>query len=142
MIIEYIEFWILLSIIFLLIEVLTRKLYFISITIGIISVIILNLLKYPIHTQLISLLIVTIICIIITRPIAHKIKKSHEKKFEVNELIGGDAIVNDYLNKNIIGTIQYEGKNWQAISNEELLEGSLVTIVGVDGRKLVVEKKL
>jgi membrane protein implicated in regulation of membrane protease activity len=142
MVIEYIEFWIMLTIIFFLCELLTRKLYFLSLTFATITVTILNYLGYSLKTEITSFIIVFIIFALITRPIAKKIKKRANPSFEVNKFIGKEAIVKDYINKNQHGNIFFEGENWKAISNEELLEGALVTIIGADETYLVVEEKL
>ncbi len=142
MIIEYIEFWIILTVIFLLMELLTRRLYCLSLALGCCCVAILTYFNYSVNSRIIALLVVTVVCIIISRPIAKKIKENKKPNFLIDKLIGEEGIVKDYLNKNTIGTIQVNGKNWNAITNEELLEGTLVTVVGADGKNLVVEKKL
>ena len=137
----YLEFWIILAIIFLIGELLTGGFYLLSIGMGSLAAAILNYLHFSITIQIVAFILITIIFIIISRPIYKKLNKNAvDKKSNTGRLIGLHAKVTEDIGSHKIGTINVNGEVWKAISDEEISKGELVEIMEIDGVKLKVKK--
>ena len=137
----YLEFWIILAIIFLIGELLTGGFYLLSIGIGAIAAAVLNYLQFSITAQIIVFILITLVFILISRPLYKKLNKNTvDKKSNTERLIGLKAKVKEDINPHKIGTIKVNGEVWKAISNEEISEGEEVEIIGIEGVKLRVKK--
>lgn len=92
----YLEFWIMLAIIFLIGELMTGGFYLLSIGIGAIAAAILNYLQYSITTQIIAFILITLIFILISRPLYRKLNQNTvDKKSNTERLIGLKAKATD-----------------------------------------------
>ena len=137
----YLEFWIILAIIFLIGELLTGGFYLLSIGIGAIAAAVLNYLQFSITAQIIVFILITLVFILISRPLYKKLNKNTvDKKSNTERLIGLKAKVTEDIDPHKIGTIKVNGEVWKAISNEEISEGEEVEIIGIEGVKLRVKK--
>ena len=137
----YLEFWIILAIIFLIGELLTGGFYLLSIGIGAIAAAILNYLQFSITAQIIAFILITVLFILISRPLYKKLNKNTvDKKSNTERLIGLKAKVTEDIDSHKIGTIKVNGEVWKAISNEEISKGEEVEIIGIEGVKLKVKK--
>ena len=137
----YLEFWIILGIIFLIGELLTGGFYLLSIGLGALAAAILNYLHFSITAQIIAFILITIIFILISRPLYKKLNKNTvDKKSNTERLIGLKAKVTDDIDSQKIGSINVNGEVWKAISDEDIREGEEVEIIGIDGVKLKVKK--
>ncbi|MBE6512545.1 MAG: NfeD family protein [Methanobrevibacter olleyae] len=137
----YLEFWIVLAIIFLIGELLTGGFYLLSIGIGAVVAAILNYLQFSITTQIISFILITLIFVLISRPLYRKLNRNNvDKKSNTERLIGLKAKVTDDMDSHKIGTINVNGEIWNAISNEKIRKGEEVEIIGIEGVKLKVKK--
>ena len=137
----YLEFWIILAIIFLIGELLTGGFYLLSIGIGAIAAAILNYLQYDITTQIIAFILITVIFILISRPLYRKLNQNTvDKKSNTERLIGLNAKATDDIDSHKIGTIKVNGEIWKAISDEMISEGEEVEIIDIEGVKLKVKK--
>lgn len=137
----YLEFWIVLAIIFLIGELLTGGFYLLSIGIGAVVAAILSYLQFSITTQIISFILITLIFVLISRPLYRKLNRNNvDKKSNTERLIGLKAKVTDDMDSHKIGTINVNGEIWNAISNEKIRKGEEVEIIGIEGVKLKVKK--
>lgn len=137
----YLEFWIVLAIIFLIGELMTGGFYLLSIGIGAIAAAILNYLQYSITTQIIAFILITLIFILISRPLYRKLNQNTvDKKSNTERLIGLKAKATDDIDSHKIGTINVNGEIWKAISNEMISKGEEVEIIDIEGVKLKVKK--
>jgi len=64
----------------------------------------------------------------------------HEKKSNVDALIGKQAVVNEAVNPPGLGIIKVEGEIWRAESTEKIEKGQMVEIIAVEGTRLKVKK--
>ena len=71
----FLEFWIILAIIFLIGELLSGGFYLLSIGLGAIAAAILNYLQFSITLQIIAFILITVIFILISRPLYKKLKR-------------------------------------------------------------------
>ena len=137
----YLEFWIALAIIFLIGELLSGGFYLLSIGIGAIAAAILNYLQFSIMIQIMAFILVTLIFILISRPLYRKLNKNTvDKKSNTERLIGLKAKVTEDIDSHKIGTISVNGEVWKAISDEKIEKGEEVEIIEIEGIKLKVKK--
>ena len=99
----------------------------------------------PLIVQILFFLIVSTLLLYFTRPIAVKYFNRDRTRTNVESLIGRQAIVISEIN-NIegIGQINTGGMEWSARSsyhNVVIPAGAVVTVLGVDGVKLIVEER-
>ena len=99
----------------------------------------------PLIIQILFFLIVSILLLYFTRPIAVKYFNRDRTRTNVESLIGRQAIVISEIN-NIegIGQVNTGGMEWSARSsyhNVVIPVGAVVTVLGIDGVKLIVEER-
>lgn len=137
--------WIIVLIIAIVIEAMTLGLTCIWFAGGALVGLFLERIGAGIYTQIIACLIVSLILMYFTRPIAVKYFNKEREKTNFNSVIGKQAVVTEAIN-NLKGTGQVivDGKEWSARSEVEGLtfeEGEIVTIVRIQGVKLIVKPK-
>ena len=137
----FLEFWIILGIIFLIGELLSGGFYLLSIGLGAIAAAILNYLQFSITLQIIAFILITVIFILISRPLYKKLNKNTvDKKANTERLIGLKAKVTEDIDSHKIGNINVNGEVWKAISDEKISKGETVEITEIEGVKLKVKK--
>ena len=137
----FLEFWIILAIIFLIGELLSGGFYLLSIGLGAIAAAILNYLQFSITLQIIAFILITVIFILISRPLYKKLNKNTvDKKANTERLIGLKAKVTEDIDSHKIGNINVNGEVWKAISDEKISKGETVEITEIEGLKLKVKK--
>lgn len=95
--------------------------------------------------QIILFLVVSIVLLLFTRPVAVKYLNKNRVSTNVDSLIGKQAVVMENI-RNLQGTgkVFLNGIEWTArtaMDEEEIDKDSIVNIVRVDGVKLIVERK-
>ena len=137
----FLEFWIILAIIFLIGELLSGGFYLLSIGLGAIAAAILNYLQFSITLQIIAFILITVIFILISRPLYKKLDKNTvDKKANTERLIGLKAKVTEDIDSHKIGNINVNGEVWKAISDEKISKGETVEITEIEGVKIKVKK--
>ncbi|MBQ2803195.1 MAG: NfeD family protein [Lachnospiraceae bacterium] len=100
-------------------------------------------LNAPVVLQVILFLVVSLLLLIFTRPIAVKYFNKDRVKTNVESLIGRQAIVTSEIdNLHGIGQATVGGTEWTARSydaEERIAVGTVVEIVSIDGVKLIVK---
>ena len=99
------------------------------------------LLGANIIIQAVLFLVISLVLLFVTRPIAVKYFNNNLAKTNVENVIGKTANVSRQIdNVNSLGEAVLEGETWMARSenNEIIAEGTLVTVVAVEGVKLIV----
>lgn len=136
--------WLLIITVCIIIEALTMGLTTTWFAIGALIALFANFIGLSLHTQIVIFLLVSIICLIFTRPIAVKKLKVGRTKTNIDSLIGQCVKVKTTINNiNNEGTVVINGVEWTARSfNDEIMEkDEIVCIVEVKGVKLIVERK-
>ena len=99
----------------------------------------------PLIIQILFFLIVSILLLYFTRPIAVKYFNWDRTRTNVESLIGRQAIVISEINNlEGIGQVNTGGMEWSARSsyhNIVIPVGAVVTVLGIDGVKLIVEER-
>lgn len=137
--------WLLLFILFLIIELLTVGLTTIWFAGGAVAAMAVNLLGGNIWAQIIVFLAVSFVLLLFTRPFAARYINRGHVKTNVDDLVGKEAVVQETID-NLAGTGKalVNGMEWTARANEKnniIEKGSIVEILRIEGVKIIVKEK-
>lgn len=142
---EYVGWaWLIIIAACVIIEALTLGLATIWFAIGALVAWFIYLAGATLHLQIVVFLIVSIVCLVLTRPIAVKKLKIGKSKTNADALIGELVKVESTINNlNNEGTVRAKGQIWSARSlNDEIIEkDELVVVRDIKGVKLIVKRK-
>lgn len=135
--------WLLLAIFLGIIEAVTVDLVAIWFAAGAFVAIIPAFLGFPAWAQLAVFLIVSVVTIIFTRPMASKVLKVRKISTNADRVVGMMGIVTSDVN-NVLetGRVSVDGLSWAAVSDdgEPINEGESVLVKSISGVKLIVER--
>ncbi len=134
--------WVALMIAFAVVELVTPQLVCIWFAIGSLSAFIAASLSAPLWQQILIFLVVSVIMIFVTRPLYHKFIKTKLVPTNSDRLIGDTAVVAEAIdNLEAKGAVKVQGQVWSARSEsgEAIPEGTHVTVVRIEGVKLIVK---
>lgn len=136
------NFWIALFAVCLFLEIVTAGFYLMSVGIGAAIAAIANYMGFDPTTQLIIFAVVTIICLIASRPLANRLTRgSPDKKATADRLIGKEGVITEAVDPENAGMIKVGGESWRTIVNDNISIGEKVIVEEVKGVKLKVKKK-
>ncbi|MBR1866626.1 MAG: NfeD family protein [Lachnospiraceae bacterium] len=135
--------WLLLAAIFIVMEIVSLGLTTIWFAGGAFVAAIAGLVGANLIIQILCFIVVSVVLLMVTRPIALKYLDAKTEKTNAEALIGQNAVVISGIN-NIEGTGQarVNGMEWTARASEDsvvIAEGETVRIVDIQGVKLIVE---
>ena len=138
-------FWLILFVILLIIEIFTMGLTTIWFAGGAIIAFVLAFIGFELPVQIIVFLLVSILLLVLTRPLAIKFFNKERQRTNVESLIGQKAIVLEKIDTlRGVGRVEVNGMEWSAKTDEPemLIEaGEIVIIEGIQGVKLIVRKE-
>lgn len=137
-------FWLAVMVIMLVIEIATLGITTIWFAGGALIAFVLAMLNAPFLVQILAFLIVSLILLIFTRPVAVKYFNKDRARTNVEGMIGRQAIVvSEVDNLQGIGRVTVGGQEWAARTLQEgivLPVGAVVIVKAVNGVKLIVEE--
>ena len=135
-------YWLLLSIGLIVIELFTMSLTTIWFAGGAIVTFFASLLGASVQMQWGIFIIISLILLILTRPVAMKLLKGRTTKTNVDAIIGTRALVTETIdNEKSTGAVRVNGQIWTArseIPNQILHKDEWVSVQKVQGVKLIV----
>ena len=135
--------WLSLFVLFLVIEIITMGLTTIWFAGGALVAFLVAVLGLGLGVQIIIFAIVSLALLAVTRPLAMKYLDSKTEKTNSEALIGQRAVVTQKINNlDATGQVKAGGMEWTARAKEEgtiIPEGEIVTILEIQGVKLIVE---
>ena len=138
-------FWLVMFVIFLVAEILTLGLTTIWFAGGAIVAFVLALLEVGLPIQIIAFLVVSIVLLILTRPIALRFFNQNREKTNVDSLIGQKAVVLEQIDSlHGVGRVEMNGMEWSAKTediNMVIEQGEVVVVQAIQGVKLIVKKE-
>lgn len=125
---------------FIIFEAITFE--FIGIWFALASLVSLVLSLIPLNweLQVVIFILVTLLLLLLTRPIVMRYIKTNEIKTNVDSYIGQTGFVTESITKELNGRVKLKGLDWSAKSNDTILEGTEVKVIDVEGNKLIVEE--
>lgn len=137
--------WLVILVILIVIELITMGLTTIWFAGGALAAALISIPGTPLALQILIFLIVSGLLLYFTRPVAVKYFNRDRIRTNVESMIGRQAIVISEINNlEGIGQVNTGGMEWSARSsyhNVVLPVGAVVTVLGVDGVKLIVEER-
>ena len=144
-VLQPIVIWLILLIVFLLVEIATMGLTTIWFAGGAVLTIWLTLVGEPVYLQIIVFFVVSGVLLAFTRPIAVKYFNKDRVRTNAESLVGREAIVvSEVDNLQGIGRVTVGGQEWSArtvASGAKLPVGTVATIRAIDGVKLIIEER-
>ena len=138
-------FWLVAIVILLIMEIISLGLTTIWFAGGALVAFILAVFNVPVLIQVFVFLVVSLLLLIFTRPIAVKYFNKDRARTNVESMIGKQAIVLSEID-NVQGTgrVTVSGQEWSAktmVDDIKLPVGAVVIIKDVKGVKLIVEER-
>lgn len=136
--------WLVVLIVCLVVEFSTMGLTSIWFAGGALLSMIIALIGGPLWLQVLVFLVVSIVLLIFTRPVAAKYFNKNRTKTNVDSIAGRQAIVTEKIdNLQGMGQIVTNGMEWTARSLDDSVieEGAVVTIEKIEGVKAIVKMK-
>lgn len=137
--------WLVLLIVFLVIEVATMGLTSIWFAGGAVVAAIAALLNAPIAVQIILFFLVSLVLLFFTRPIAVKYFNQDRIRTNVESLVGKQGIVTGEINNlQGKGQVTLNGQEWSArsVADDQIIpQGAIVSVLAINGVKLIVRKE-
>lgn len=134
-------FWFIAVIILLLIELVTLNLVTIWFALGSVSAMVVSLYIDSIVIQVIIFIVVSIISLLVTKPVIKRFKLTKITPTNSDMIIGKIGIVTKKIESNKYGEVKVYGNTWTASGDSEIDVGTRVKVLSISGVKLIVEKE-
>ena len=137
--------WLILLILFILIEIATLGLTTIWFAGGALVAFIAALLGFELVVQIVLFFALSVILLVFTRPVAMKYFNTNRVPTNSESLIGTRAKVIETIdNLNNAGTVMINGLEWtaRATDNKVIPKDAIVKIVRISGVKAIVEEQI
>ena len=138
-------FWLIAMIVLLVIEAAVPGLISIWFALGSLAALISAMFHAPVWLQLVWFFLVSILTLVLTRPLVKKYVNGKTMPTNADMGIGKDAVVTEKIdNLHARGAVLLDGKVWtarMATENESADVGDTVRVLRIEGVKLIVEKK-
>ena len=137
-------FWLILFVVLLIIEIFTMGLTTVWFAGGALVAFVLAFAGLGLPVQIIVFLLVSILLLVLTRPIAIKFFNQERQKTNADSLIGQRAVVLETIDTlHGTGRVEVNGMEWSAKVEDAtavIEAGTVVSIEGIKGVKLIVKK--
>lgn len=135
--------WLVLLAVLIVIEIATLGLTTIWFAGGALTAFLASLLGGPVWLQIVLFLVVSVLLLIFTRPVAVKYMNKEVQKTNVDSIPGETGIVIQTIdNLKAQGQVMVKGMEWSARTKDGKIieEGKVVNVTAVEGVKLIVEE--
>lgn len=133
--------WFISFVLLLVIELVTVNLVTIWFVIGALAAMILSFFIDSFVIQIVVFIVVSVIALLVTRPIVKKFKGFSVVPTNSDMVIGKTGVVTKKIEANKYGEVKVFGNSWMATSSDEIDVDKKVRILSIDGVKLIVEKE-
>ena len=138
-------YWLAIFVILLIIEIVTMCLTTIWFAGGALAAMAAGLIGFGTGIQILVFLVVSVLLLVLTRPIAVKYFNQERQKTNAESLIGQQALVlEDIDTLQAAGLVEVRGQEWSAKTDEpngKIAKNKVVVIEGIQGVKLIVREK-
>ena len=137
--------WVVLMIGFLVVEGIAPGLVSIWFALGALAALISALLGAQVWLQAVWFVVVSVLALVVTRPLARRYVNSRTQATNADMLIGQECIVTETIDKlHGTGAVSVGGKIWTARTDEPervIEKGSIAVVERIEGVKLIVKTK-
>ena len=138
-------YWLIIFVVLLIIEICTMGLTTIWFAGGALVEFVMGIIGFGTTVQVIVFLIVSVLLLVMTRPIALKYFNKERQKTNAESLIGRQALVlEDVDTLHARGLVEVNGQEWSAKTDDPegfIKKNVVVVIDGIQGVKLIVREK-
>ena len=138
-------FWLILFVVLLIIEIFTMGLTTVWFAGGALVAFVLAFVEVGLPVQIIVFLLVSILLLVLTRPIAIQFFNKERQKTNADRLIGQKAVVLETIDTlHSTGRVEINGMEWSAKAEDTaavIEAGTVVSVEGIQGVKLIVKKE-
>lgn len=138
-------FWLIAVVVLLVVEAVVPGLVSIWFALGALAALISALFHAPIWLQVVWFVVVSILALILTRPLVKKYVNGRTTPTNADMVIGKDAVVTEEIdNLHARGAVLLDGKTWTARTeneNQHAAIGESVRVLRIEGVKLIVTPK-
>lgn len=137
--------WIVIGIVFFIVEVITPGFFALPIGLGAIGAGIAAFFVDSIAVELVVFIVVTVLAFVFLRPLIARISKNSTEKSGNAALLDKEAIVTTAIdNLQNKGRVKVNGQDWKAksVDDSNIAEGKVVIIKRIEGVTLYVEEKI
>lgn len=135
--------WLVLMIILLIVEGLVPGLVSIWFALGALGALLSAIVGAPLWLQVLWFLLISLVTLVLTRPLAKKYVNSRATPTNADMLIGQECIVTEAIDNVLgLGAVTVGGKIWTARTENHDVKaevGWVMTVVRIDGVKLIVK---
>jgi len=134
--------WTIVLVAAILIEAITVDLVSIWFGVGALGALICNFLDFALWIQITIFVILSAICILISRPLAKKYLRGNVIKTNLDRVIGKHCLITERITADQKGECKVMGNLWSATSlNNETIEiGEYAEVVAIEGAHVIVKK--
>lgn len=125
----------------LLVEFLTVGLVSIWFAFGALAALITTFITESVLVQVLVFVIISIIALLVTRPLMKKFKVNGFEPTNTDRVIGKVAEVTKEIKPNVYGEVVIFGTEWMAASEEKIAVGEKVVVEKIEGAKLIVRRE-
>ena len=133
--------WLVAILVFVFIELVSITLVTIWFAIGAIAAVITTFFTDSVVIQSIVFVVVSVLSLIITKPLVKKFKKFDITPTNSDRVIGKIGDVTKKISPNKYGEVKVFESIWTAKSDEEIKVGEKVKVLSIEGVKLIVKKE-
>nr|WP_296263787.1 NfeD family protein [uncultured Merdimonas sp.] len=138
-------YWLVLFVILLVIEIFTMGLTTIWFAGGALAAFLAGVLGFGLAVQIVVFLVVSVLLLVLTRPIAVKYFNKERQKTNAESLIGQQGlVVEDIDTIHAKGVVEVKGQEWSAKTDEpdgKIAKNTVVIIDGIQGVHLIVRAR-
>ena len=137
--------WLVLLIVLVVIELLTMGLSTIWFAGGALIALLAELIGAPVYVQVVLFIVVSVLLLFLTRPVAVRYLNRGRVKTNAESLIGRSAFVIEEIdNLKAMGCVSVDGQEWTArcVNDDTVIEKDKVVVIkAIQGVKLIVAMK-
>lgn len=138
-------YWLVIFVVLLIIEIVTMGLTTIWFAGGALAAFFAGVIGFGVTVQAVVFLAVSIVLLVMTRPIAVRYFNQERQKTNAESLIGHTALViEDVDTLKSAGRVEVNGQEWSAKTDEpdgKIRKDTIVVVEGIQGVKLIVREK-
>lgn len=138
-------YWLVLFVILLVIEIFTMGLTTIWFAGGALAAFLAGVLGFGLTVQIVVFLAVSVLLLVLTRPIAVKYFNKERQKTNAESLIGQQGLVVENIDTiHAKGVVEVKGQEWSAKTDEpdgKIAKNTVVIIDGIQGVHLIVRAR-
>ena len=135
--------WLVAMIVLVIVEAMVPGLVSIWFALGALAALVSALLNAPVWLQIVWFLVVSILALVLTKPLVKKFQSGRIQPTNADAVIGKECVVVEEVN-NVLGTgaVTVDGKTWTARNVDEKAvskPGEVKTVEKIEGVKLIIK---